>query len=101
MLANSPSAIPEEHKLKETHSFSTRREKVRDILSKEIEMEVTCIGTQALKPKMFYFFVRLQCVNNTPMWTNLKPPEKIIAQSCVSESAANNLRKDGLPISFA
>ena len=33
MLANSPSAIPEEHKLKETHSFSTRREKVRDILS--------------------------------------------------------------------
>ena len=35
MLANSPSAIPEEHKLKETHSFSTRREKVRDILSKD------------------------------------------------------------------
>ena len=35
MLANSPSAIPEEHKLKETHSFSTRREKVRNILSKD------------------------------------------------------------------
>ena len=40
-------------------------------------------------------------LNSTHMWTNLKPPENIIAQSCVSESEANNLRKDGLPISFA
>jgi hypothetical protein len=49
---------------------------------------------------MFYFCPNLNCIKNTPTWTNLKPPEKIIAKTSMSESALELYKQDGLPISI-
>ena len=47
---------------------------------------------------IFYFCPRKQCINNFPHWTNLKPPDRIRADSLFTDDTVAALKDNGLPI---
>lgn len=49
--------------------------------------------------KRYFIFVReKQCINNLPHWTNLKPPEKIRADSSFTDDTVEGFKDNALPI---
>ena len=47
---------------------------------------------------MFYFCPKQQCINNIPHWTNLKPPDRIRADSSFNDVTIAALKDNGLPL---
>jgi len=46
----------------------------------------------------FYFCPKAVCVDNIPVWTNLKPPKEIKVDTTIDGLILTNLKQEGLPI---
>ena len=47
---------------------------------------------------MFYFCPKHQCINRIPHWTNLKPPDRIRADSSLTNITKAAFKDNGLTI---
>ena len=59
---------------------------------------MSLINIISLQKQCFIFFLKQQCINKMPHWTNLKPSDRIRADSSFTEVAIEAFKDNGLPI---